>query len=251
MASIQRHRFRRGLARIAWVCDITVSAGRARATVGYDHHCGASTQHARRPLARREEPDARGTLQRDLPAALHAEHRHRPHQGRRADEDHGRPRAPPRTASRRSTAATATSAPRSPRSRCWRCRDLSLMVKAGVQWGLFGGAIENLGTERHHQAYVQEDHRPRPAGLLRDDRDRSRQRRAVAGDHGHLRPGDPGVRHRLPHPDLAQGLHRRRRRNRQGGSGIRAADHAGRREATACTASWCRSATTTATTCPA
>jgi len=33
--------------------------------------------------------------------------------------------------------------------------DLSLMVKAGVQWGLFGGAVENLGTERHHQAYVR------------------------------------------------------------------------------------------------
>lgn len=33
--------------------------------------------------------------------------------------------------------------------------DLSLMVKAGVQWGLFGGAIENLGTERHHKAYVK------------------------------------------------------------------------------------------------
>jgi acyl-CoA oxidase len=33
--------------------------------------------------------------------------------------------------------------------------DLSLMVKAGVQWGLFGGAIENLGTERHHKEYVQ------------------------------------------------------------------------------------------------
>ncbi|MGC4934362.1 acyl-CoA dehydrogenase [Gordonia sp. DT30] len=32
--------------------------------------------------------------------------------------------------------------------------DLSLMVKAGVQWGLFGGAIENLGTERHHDRYV-------------------------------------------------------------------------------------------------
>ena len=44
------------------------------------------------------------------------------------------------------------------------------------------------------------DHRPRPARLLRDDRDRARQRRAVAGDHGHLRPGDRGVRHRLPHP---------------------------------------------------
>ncbi|MFY0407058.1 acyl-CoA dehydrogenase [Solicola sp. PLA-1-18] len=33
--------------------------------------------------------------------------------------------------------------------------DLSLMVKAGVQWGLFGGAIENLGTERHHRAYIK------------------------------------------------------------------------------------------------
>src|SRR6476660_2023252 len=33
--------------------------------------------------------------------------------------------------------------------------DLSLMVKAGVQWGLFGGAVENLGTERHHKTYVQ------------------------------------------------------------------------------------------------
>lgn len=27
--------------------------------------------------------------------------------------------------------------------------DLSLMVKSGVQWGLFGGAVSNLGTERH------------------------------------------------------------------------------------------------------
>ncbi|MBU8814963.1 acyl-CoA dehydrogenase family protein [Mycolicibacterium goodii] len=33
--------------------------------------------------------------------------------------------------------------------------DLSLMVKAGVQWGLFGGAVENLGTERHHKEYVR------------------------------------------------------------------------------------------------
>ena len=32
--------------------------------------------------------------------------------------------------------------------------DLSLMVKAGVQWGLFGGAVENLGTERHFD-YVE------------------------------------------------------------------------------------------------
>ena len=28
--------------------------------------------------------------------------------------------------------------------------DLSLLVKAGVQFGLFGGAIAKLGTKRHH-----------------------------------------------------------------------------------------------------
>ncbi|EME19233.1 acyl-CoA dehydrogenase family protein [Rhodococcus triatomae] len=33
--------------------------------------------------------------------------------------------------------------------------DLSLMVKSGVQWGLFGGAIENLGTATHHERYVR------------------------------------------------------------------------------------------------
>ncbi|GAA1550889.1 acyl-CoA dehydrogenase [Kribbella hippodromi] len=32
--------------------------------------------------------------------------------------------------------------------------DLSLMVKAGVQFGLFAGAILHLGTERHHKRYL-------------------------------------------------------------------------------------------------
>ncbi|MEV4940595.1 acyl-CoA dehydrogenase family protein [Streptomyces zaomyceticus] len=32
--------------------------------------------------------------------------------------------------------------------------DLSVLVKAGVQFGLFGGAILHLGTERHHDAYL-------------------------------------------------------------------------------------------------
>ncbi|WP_434739505.1 acyl-CoA dehydrogenase family protein [Micromonospora sp. SH-82] len=34
--------------------------------------------------------------------------------------------------------------------------DLSLMVKAGVQWGLFGGAVVALGTRRHHDAYLRD-----------------------------------------------------------------------------------------------
>ncbi|HWD01230.1 MAG TPA: acyl-CoA dehydrogenase [Amycolatopsis sp.] len=33
--------------------------------------------------------------------------------------------------------------------------DLSLMVKAGVQWGLFGGAVQLLGTQRHHEQYLR------------------------------------------------------------------------------------------------
>ncbi len=32
--------------------------------------------------------------------------------------------------------------------------DLSVLVKVGVQFGLFGGAILQLGTERHHERYV-------------------------------------------------------------------------------------------------
>ena len=34
--------------------------------------------------------------------------------------------------------------------------DLSLLVKCGVQFGLFGGAILHLGTERHHARYLQD-----------------------------------------------------------------------------------------------
>ena len=33
--------------------------------------------------------------------------------------------------------------------------DLSLLVKSGVQWGLFGGAILHLGTELHHEKYLR------------------------------------------------------------------------------------------------
>lgn len=32
--------------------------------------------------------------------------------------------------------------------------DLSVLVKFGVQFGLFGGAIHQLGTQRHHDAYL-------------------------------------------------------------------------------------------------
>jgi len=34
--------------------------------------------------------------------------------------------------------------------------DLSLMVKAGVQWGLFGGALQLLGSKRQHDKYLRD-----------------------------------------------------------------------------------------------
>jgi acyl-CoA oxidase len=34
--------------------------------------------------------------------------------------------------------------------------DLSLLVKAGVQWGLFGGAVQVLGTSHHHDEYLRQ-----------------------------------------------------------------------------------------------
>ena len=33
--------------------------------------------------------------------------------------------------------------------------DLSVFVKSGVQFGLFGGAISNLGTQQHHERYLE------------------------------------------------------------------------------------------------
>jgi acyl-CoA oxidase len=33
--------------------------------------------------------------------------------------------------------------------------DLSLLVKGGVQWGLFGGTVRHLGTKRHHDRYLE------------------------------------------------------------------------------------------------
>ena len=41
--------------------------------------------------------------------------------------------------------------------------DLSLLVKSGVQFGLFGGAIKHLGTAQHHELYLRD---VMSAGLL-------------------------------------------------------------------------------------
>ncbi|HZD23765.1 MAG TPA: acyl-CoA dehydrogenase, partial [Acidimicrobiia bacterium] len=44
--------------------------------------------------------------------------------------------------------------------------DLSLLTKFGVQFGLFGGAIAKLGTDRHHNAYLEDVGRMRMPGCF-------------------------------------------------------------------------------------
>ena len=65
--------------------------------------------------------------------------------------------------------------------------DLSVLVKVGVQFGLFGGAILMLGTRRHHDAYLADLIVRAADGLLRDDRDRSRLQRAGPRHHRDVR----------------------------------------------------------------
>jgi acyl-CoA oxidase len=48
--------------------------------------------------------------------------------------------------------------------------DLSLVIKLGVQFGLFAGSIQRLGTKYHHQKYLP-DATSSLDGLFRHDRD--------------------------------------------------------------------------------
>lgn len=44
--------------------------------------------------------------------------------------------------------------------------DLSLAIKFGVQFGLFGGALYNLGTEKHHKKHLEAMHRAELLGCF-------------------------------------------------------------------------------------
>jgi len=46
--------------------------------------------------------------------------------------------------------------------------DLSLAIKFGVQFGLFGGSVANLGTERHHKKYLNDTGTLKLAGIKLD-----------------------------------------------------------------------------------
>ena len=105
--------------------------------------------------------------------------------------------------------------------------DLSLMVKAGVQWGLFGGAVQLLGTAPHHERYLR---RIRDLDLLGCF---AMTEHGHGSDVQHLRTTatydpDAGEFDRAhPGPRRQQGVHRQRRARRTRGGGVRAAHHAG------------------------
>ena len=79
--------------------------------------------------------------------------------------------------------------------------DLSLTIKSGVQHGLFGGAITNLGTHVPPRDVPARRHHHRAARLLRHDGAGPRLRRAVHRDHHHLAARDGRVRGPFAHPD--------------------------------------------------
>ena len=102
--------------------------------------------------------------------------------------------------------------------------DLSLLVKFGVQFGLWGGAIQQLGNRTPPRALPAGDGDARAARLLRDDRGRPRLQRPAAPDDGYLRPGHRRVRDRHPERRSLQGVHRQRRLPRPPRGRVRAAD---------------------------
>ncbi len=97
--------------------------------------------------------------------------------------------------------------------------DLSLLVKCGVQFGLFGGAVHHLGTRSHHERLPLPDRHLRAARRFRDERDGSRVERAAGGNDRDLRSRERGVRGRHSDRRGPQGLHRQRgpRRAARGG----------------------------------
>ena len=56
--------------------------------------------------------------------------------------------------------------------------DLSVLVKVGVQFGLFGGAILQLGTKPHHDAYLRDLVTGQLMGCFAMTETRSRHQRA-------------------------------------------------------------------------
>ena len=76
--------------------------------------------------------------------------------------------------------------------------DLSVLVKVGVQFGLFGGAILQLGTKPHHDAYLADLITGKTMGCFAMTETGHGCQRAGARHRRDVRPRDAGVRDRPP-----------------------------------------------------
>ena len=106
--------------------------------------------------------------------------------------------------------------------------DLSLLVKAGVQWGLFGGAVLHLGTRGHHDRYLADIVNGELLGCF------AMTETGHGSDVAHVRTTATydaqatAVRHQHTRRRRAQGVHRQRRPRRTHRRRVRPADHARR-----------------------
>ena len=103
--------------------------------------------------------------------------------------------------------------------------DLSLLVKTGVQFGLFGGAILHLGTKRHHEAYLADIASLELPGCFAMSESGHGSDVQSVGTTATYDARDRGVRDRDADAGRPQGLDRQRRRARARGRRLRAADH--------------------------
>src|SRR3954464_15658066 len=70
--------------------------------------------------------------------------------------------------------------------------DLSLLVKCGVQFGLFGGAVLHLGTTKHHERYLWKIAKLELPGCFAMTETGHGSERPGAPHDRDVRPGDAG-----------------------------------------------------------
>ena len=107
--------------------------------------------------------------------------------------------------------------------------DPSLQIKSGVQWGLFGSAILQLGTKPHHDRWLRDAAEMRLPGAFAMTETGHGSDVQSLGDDRHLRRGGGGVRHRHPVPRRVEGVPRERGPAREGRDRVRPAHHRRRR----------------------
>ncbi len=78
--------------------------------------------------------------------------------------------------------------------------NLSVLIKFGVQFGLFGGSVHQLGTRRHHEAFLERiGSLELPGVFAMTERDHGSNVRAIGTRADYLRDSDEFMIH-TPHP---------------------------------------------------